>query len=102
MASDRWYAHPNDLIGGWSVLTHDGPPSELNGSNGYEVGTFMKEEDAKEIAASHNINVLIEKTERECPLCDLTGGHHDDSRHRKNVPAEHLKEKGWYETDGKE
>jgi hypothetical protein len=50
----RWYAHPNDLIGGWSVLTHDGPPSELDGTNGREVATFVSEQDAREITDLHN------------------------------------------------
>jgi hypothetical protein len=52
--SERWYAHPNDLIGGWSILTHDGPPSELDGSNGREVATFVFEADARRIADLHN------------------------------------------------
>jgi hypothetical protein len=55
--SERWYAHPNDLIGGWSILTHDGPPSELDGRNGREVATFVSEADARRIVALHNADL---------------------------------------------
>lgn len=51
---ERWYAHPNDLIGGWSILTHDGPPSELDGHNGREVATFVNQQDARHIVDLHN------------------------------------------------
>lgn len=52
--AEPWYVHPNDLIGGWSILTHDGPPSELDGSNGREVASCIREADAREIADLHN------------------------------------------------
>lgn len=56
--AELWYAHPNDLIGGWSVLTIDGPPSRLGpGPEGREVATFCSEEDARRIAALHNADI---------------------------------------------
>ncbi|GAA0493685.1 hypothetical protein Ade02nite_21290 [Paractinoplanes deccanensis] len=45
-----WYARPNDLIGGWSVMPVDQPPS-----SGYpEVGCFLSRPVAEHIAALHN------------------------------------------------
>lgn len=60
MPDETWYAHPNDLIGGWSVMNRDYPPSGLNrvtDPGGREVATFMSEADARRIAALHNADV---------------------------------------------
>jgi len=61
MTTETWYAHPNDLIGGWSVLNRDHPPSGLNrvdDRDGREVATFMSEADARRIADLHNTEAL--------------------------------------------
>lgn len=46
----RWYAHPNDLIGGWCVMPVDQPPSCGVG----EVADFTRQEIAEHIAGLHN------------------------------------------------
>lgn len=54
---ETWYAHPNDLIGGWAVLNRDHPPSGLNrhvDPDAREVATFMSEADARRIVELHN------------------------------------------------
>jgi hypothetical protein len=50
MLSARWYARPDDLIGGWCVMPCDLPPS----SGAPEVGGFMCEEHARHVADLHN------------------------------------------------
>ncbi len=51
----RWYAVPNDLIGGWAVATDDVPPSEHSRENGIvAVADCMDEPTARHIAALHN------------------------------------------------
>lgn len=53
-----WYAHPDDLIGGWCIMSCDKPPSQvspLGGSGEYMIASFMDEDDAKYIVALHNI-----------------------------------------------
>jgi hypothetical protein len=52
---ERWYARENDLIGGWSILNVDKSPSACDwAQNEIEIGCFLREADAKEIAESHN------------------------------------------------
>jgi hypothetical protein len=56
--TERWYAHPNDIIGGWSVLTVDRPPSTLShAGDGWEVATFVSEADARRIVDLHNADL---------------------------------------------
>ena len=45
-----WYPHPDDLIGGWCVMTTDAPPS----AGGISAAEFTTEEVARHIAALHN------------------------------------------------
>lgn len=53
--TQRWYAHPNDLIGGWSVSNVDKRASALNPKAGeYEVADFISEKAARHIVALHN------------------------------------------------
>ncbi len=51
-----WYAVVNDLIGGWSVATRDVPCSELRINQGkdFELGCFLDEAIARDIAELHN------------------------------------------------
>lgn len=57
----RWYAMPNDLIGGWCVMPVPKPPSE-----GYpEVGSFMAQRIAEHVASLHNASLS-----GETPLAD--------------------------------
>ena len=45
------FAHENDMIGGWSVMNVNKPPSQANPKNDeYEVAEFTTEADAKFIA----------------------------------------------------
>lgn len=63
MPDETWYAHPNDLIGGWSVMNRDHPPSGLNrhvDPDGREVATFMSEADARRIVELHNAATLVD------------------------------------------
>jgi hypothetical protein len=51
----RWYPVENDLIGGWSVMTVDKPPSQCDWSKGeIEVASFTGEAVARHIAELHN------------------------------------------------
>lgn len=68
---ETWYVHQNDLIGGWSVLNRDHPPSGLNrrvDPDGREVATFMSEADARRIADLHNAEALY-----ACETCPDDG-----------------------------
>lgn len=56
-ATEVWFAHPNDLFGGWSVMNRDHPPSRLDrrtDPDGREVATFVDETDARRIVELHN------------------------------------------------
>lgn len=60
LLTEPWYAHPNDLIGGWFVLNRDHPPSRLHRDrdpDGREIGTFLGEDIARHIAALHNASL---------------------------------------------
>lgn len=58
MPSETWYAHPNDLIGGWAVMSVDRPPSTLAPEDeGREVAIFTCEEDARRIADLNNADL---------------------------------------------
>jgi hypothetical protein len=46
----KWYAYEDDLIGGWSVMPVDEPPSE----GCYVVASFITEATAYHIAELHN------------------------------------------------
>lgn len=51
----RWYVHTNDVVGGWSILNVDAPPSRIDYRLGQvEVATFMSEKAARHIANLHN------------------------------------------------
>lgn len=51
----RWYVHPNDLVGGWSVNNVDKPVSQCDHTQGeMEVADFTTEEDAHHIVMLHN------------------------------------------------
>jgi len=54
----EWYAQPNDLIGGYSVMTVDLPPS----SGWPEVATFMSKRAARHIALIHNSWYALQST----------------------------------------
>jgi hypothetical protein len=55
LIGQRWFAHENDLIGGWSILNVDRPPSEIDTRHGdREVGTFMTRRAAEHIVTLHN------------------------------------------------
>jgi len=48
--TSRWYARPDDLIGGWCVMPVDEPPS----AGMPEVASFIMQEAAEHIAFLHN------------------------------------------------
>lgn len=50
MLTSRWYAHPNDLVGGWCVTFVDLPPSQGAPS----VADFLSERAAQHIVDLHN------------------------------------------------
>ena len=55
-----WYAHADDLIGGWCIRTVDTPPSEGPG----EVASFIRKEDAALIAhARADLPALVAEVE---------------------------------------
>lgn len=49
----KWYAKPNDLIGGWCVMPIDKTPGSAPKAV-YEVATFCSKETAEHIASLHN------------------------------------------------
>lgn len=53
MLAAPWYAHPNDLIGGWCVTVVDLPPS----SGAPEAASFMDEGAARHIVDLHNEHI---------------------------------------------
>lgn len=59
----HWYAQPNDLIGGWAIMTGPQPPSAVTRENNLiEVGDFLSESLARHIADLHNEWLEKEKT----------------------------------------
>lgn len=59
--SGPWFAHVDDLIGGWCIRTVDTQPSEGPG----EVASFIREEDATLIAhARSDMESLVTEIER--------------------------------------
>ncbi len=53
--TQRWYVHPNDLIGGWAVMNCDKPPSQADfRAYEVEVAAFVSEPAARRIAELHN------------------------------------------------
>lgn len=46
----RWYAWPDDTIGGWAVMPDNSPPS----AGVPAVGSFLSEQTARHIADLHN------------------------------------------------
>ncbi|HEV2928403.1 MAG TPA: hypothetical protein VGW74_06910 [Propionibacteriaceae bacterium] len=54
-----WYAVVNDLIGGWSVMNADLPPSQADFESGQvEVACFVRREDAELIARLRNADPI--------------------------------------------
>jgi len=49
----RWYAWPDDTIGGWSVMPDNSPPS----TGIPAVGSFLSEQAARHIADLHNASL---------------------------------------------
>lgn len=50
-----WFALPNDVIGGWSVMNCNKPLSQVDPNKPeWEVASFASEEDAKHIVILHN------------------------------------------------
>lgn len=49
---ERWYVQPNDLIGGWCVMTEDKPPSEADPASW--IGDCLSQEVAEHIVVLHN------------------------------------------------
>lgn len=51
-----WFALPNDLIGGWSVMNCNKRISQVDpDEQEWEVASFTSEEDAKHIVMLHNM-----------------------------------------------
>lgn len=58
--TDRWYAHPDDLIGGWCAMNRDHPPSQLNRErdpDGREIANFLGEGVARHVVELHNASL---------------------------------------------
>ena len=61
LAAATWYVHANDLIGGWSVMPLDVPPS----SGCVEIAEVISERLARGIADEHNVRRRIEAEKAE-------------------------------------
>lgn len=46
----RWYAHVDDLIGGWCIMPVDEPPSQ----GWWQIADFIDEAAARHIVELHN------------------------------------------------
>lgn len=60
--AERWYAHPDDLVGGWCVMNRDHPPSQLDRDvdpDAREVGDFLGEDVARHVVALHNATLEV-------------------------------------------
>ena len=50
-----WFVHPDDLIGGWAVMSVDKPPSQCDPRAGeIEVCNYLREADARLIVKLRN------------------------------------------------
>lgn len=49
----KWYAHEDDVIGGWCVMPVDEAPSQ----GCFEVASFLSEQIARYIALLHNYRI---------------------------------------------
>ncbi len=71
----RWYARENDVIGGWSVMDCDLPPSvafpQRRGSAFPEIAAFTHEIHARYIADLHNAQLakIDAMKGAKCPAC---------------------------------
>lgn len=61
LLKQRWYVHPDDLIGGWAVMNVDKPPSQAD-YRLYEVSVadFLTEEAARHMVELHNATLGAE------------------------------------------
>lgn len=58
--AERWYAQPDDEIGGWCVMNRDHPPSQLNRNadpDARQVGNFLSEDIARHVVELHNASL---------------------------------------------
>ena len=55
--NDMWYAHPDDLIGGWCIMNIDLPPSQTSGIR--QIASVCDETVARHIASLHNTDLTF-------------------------------------------
>jgi hypothetical protein len=70
----KWYAVPDDLIGGWAVSHVDKPLSEQDAKAGEgEIASFMDQQAAEYIANLHNtyLKVIAPTDTRKKALDDM-------------------------------
>ena len=75
-APGPWFVHANDLIGGWSVMNCDLPPSRADPKEGnYEVGAFMSgtSDSALIVELRNNLPAIIHALKVQQAAEDLTG-----------------------------
>jgi hypothetical protein len=58
----HWYALPDDVVGGWCIMTANVPPSQVNWRDPtedttYRVGSFLSKEIAEYVVSLHNSNI---------------------------------------------
>ena len=58
-----WYAKPNDVVGGWSIMPVDETPSQ----GGWEVGTFLTREVAEHLTFLHNYRIGVQRDRAVAP-----------------------------------
>lgn len=90
----RWFVKPDDLIGGWCVMTVDLTPGEASDQFGapgvHQVGDFLTEEMARHVAELHNAAL-----DADCPTacdgdCDATcHEEHEVPAKRQHLPWQH-------------
>lgn len=50
-----WYVQPDDMIGGWCIMTVNKPPGESDYRSGeWQIASFMAEGVAQHVATLHN------------------------------------------------
>lgn len=52
---DRWFAQPDDIVGGWCLMNVDKRPSQARHRAGeWQIADFLSENAARHVAELHN------------------------------------------------
>lgn len=92
----KWYAQPNDLIGGWCVMDVNMTPANASAAENmgdalHEVACFTTREEAEHIAGLHNEWVKSQGDPKGvCRVCDKEWARLKSGRIRQHLSQEYL------------